>query len=374
MENRNLQKENILIVDDNNKNLQVLGTILHEKGYRVSVAQDGYKAIEIAEKTVPSLVLLDVMMPGIDGFEVCENLKSKANTRSIPIIFLTAKAEAEDIVEGFKKGGVDYLTKPFRKEELLARVRTHLELERARRLLKEQNKELESINAVKDRVFSIISHDLRSPLASFKLLLEVILNSNNNLTKEDLMEGIADMKKNTEEIYNVLNNLLTWAKNEMQGIEHESVVFDINDIIINVNHFLKISADRKSIVIQINTEKNLTVIADIEMTTTIYRNLLNNALKFSHKNSKIEIDASRKKDFVELSVKDYGKGIKKQDKNKILEETEFLTTRGTANEIGSGIGLKLCKNFVERNKGKLWFESEEGKGSKFYFTLPVAED
>lgn len=136
--------ERILIVDDTLQNIQVLGTVLREQNYQINVAQNGIQALEMVEKVEPDLILLDVMMPEMDGFEACQRLKADEKTREIPIIFLTAKVETEDVVHGFEIGAIDYVTKPFNAIELLARVKTHLELRRLRQELLEYNEQLEA--------------------------------------------------------------------------------------------------------------------------------------------------------------------------------------------------------------------------------------
>lgn len=361
----------ILIVDDNKKNLQVLGNILHEEGYKIAVAQDGYQAVKLAEKIVPGLILLDVMMPGIDGFEVCVNLKSKKELKNIPVIFLTAKSETTDIVEGFQKGGVDYITKPFNKEELLVRINTHMELANARGLLKQRAEELNNANAAKDRLFSIIAHDLKHPLADLKSLLELLLFDFNSLTKENLIKCFKEIRDSTDATYNLLQNLLQWSRKEMNNLTFEPVSFILDDVINSTISLFKQSAGKKNIAIKFTNGKKHEVFADKDMVQTIIRNLVNNAIKFSYNDSNITIVVRSENDMVEVSVKDQGRGIKEEHKLILFDNNNFITTRGTNNEKGTGVGLNLCKDFVEKNKGKLWFESEEEKGSTFYFTLPV---
>lgn len=157
----------ILIVDDNKKNLQVLGNILSENKYRVAMAIDGGKALELVPKLQPDIILLDVMMPGIDGFEVCRQLKSKTETCDIPVIFLTAKVDLEDVVTGFTVGGVDYITKPFKKEELLVRINTQLSLLESRRKIEQQAQELKELNNLKDKLLESIGTGVKETLNHF---------------------------------------------------------------------------------------------------------------------------------------------------------------------------------------------------------------
>jgi len=367
----NSKRQTILIVDDNKKNLQVLGNVLHEQGYKIAVAQDGYQAVKLAEKIIPALVLLDVMMPGIDGFEVCESLKSKKELKNIPVIFLTAKSDTTDIVQGFKRGGVDYITKPFKKEELLARIGTHMELANARKLLKKRAEDLNSANAAKDKLFSIIAHDLRHPLADLKTLLELLLFDYERFTKEDIIRCFKEIRDTTDEAYNLLQNLLQWARKEMNSLPFEPSLFNLGEVVNSTIRLFKQSTGKKNIKVTYNNGNKIRVFADKNMIETVLRNLVNNAIKFSYKDSTIIIGAKKKNDVVEVQVKDFGHGIRKEYKEALLSDNIAISTRGTNNEKGTGVGLNLCMDFVKQNKGRLWFESEEGKGSAFYFTIPA---
>jgi two-component system sensor histidine kinase/response regulator len=367
----NSKKQTILIVDDNKKNLQVLGNVLHEEGYKIAVAQDGYQAVKLAEKIIPGLILLDVMMPGIDGYEVCMSLKSKKELKNIPVIFLTAKSETTDIVEGFKRGGVDYITKPFKKEELLARIGTHMELANARQLLKKRAEDLNSANAAKDKLFSIIAHDLRHPLADLKTLLELLLFDYERFTKEDIIRCFKEIRDTTDEAYNLLQNLLQWSRKEMNSLPFEPAFFKLNDVVDSTIRLFRQSTCKKNIKVTFSNGDDIRVFADKNMIETVVRNLVNNAIKFSYNDTTIIIGAKKDNDVVEVRVKDFGHGIKEEHKELLLSENVAISTRGTNNEKGTGIGLNLCRDFIKQNKGRLWFESEEGKGSTFYFTIPA---
>ena len=174
----------VLIVDDIPENLQVLGNILSAYGLDIGVATDGLQALENVKFQKPDLILLDIMMPGMDGFEVCEKLKSNPETSNIPVIFLTAKSQTEDIVKGFEVGAVDYVTKPFNSAELLVRVFNHLELKKAKDKIERQNDELKEMNDAKNKFFSIISHDLRGPFSGLLGLTSLIINEEQEIEKK----------------------------------------------------------------------------------------------------------------------------------------------------------------------------------------------
>jgi two-component system sensor histidine kinase/response regulator len=189
----------ILIVDDTPANLLLLGQILKDNGYKVRPVPSGSMALQVAEKEKPDLILLDIMMPEMDGFEVCSRLKKNEDLKDVPIIFISALNNTNDIVKAFKSGGADYINKPFQAEEVIARVTTHLKIY-------QQRKELQEINATKDKFFSIIAHDLRGPLSGFMSLTEMMADESFNLTSDEKKELTVDLSHSARNIYNLLEN------------------------------------------------------------------------------------------------------------------------------------------------------------------------
>jgi DNA-binding response OmpR family regulator len=198
----------ILIVDDTRVNLQLLGKILMKVHYELAIANSGYEALDMVKEVKPDLILLDVMMPGIDGYDVCKALKSSPDTKDIPVIFLTAKSEKEDIVTGFDLGAVDYVTKPFNSAELLARVKTHLELKYARDLLAKQNEKLKQLNDVKNEFLGMAAHDLRNPIGSITTTLSYILEYLNSNLSEKQVKFLRNIEKAGKYMNVLLNDLL----------------------------------------------------------------------------------------------------------------------------------------------------------------------
>ena len=373
MNEKDAPQGKILIVDDNKQNLQILGNILHMKGYQIAMAKDGPGALKIVGSTKPDLILLDIMMPGMDGYEVCEKLKTNAETKNIPVIFLTAKTETEDIVNGFVKGGVDYITKPFQKEELLVRINTHIQLKHSQDIIKKQAEELKEMNEAKDHMFSIIGHDLRGPLSYMKSIVDILAQQDHDLDEETLQQNISSLKQNTDQTFNLLENLLYWSRTQRGIMISEPEDFELQDIIEETLPLVQGSAASKNISIQSQKTINLEVYADPNMVKTILRNLLANAIKFTHSGGNITINAEEKEDaMIAISVTDNGVGMSEDEKNKIFQSNQFFTKYGTNNEKGSGLGLALCKDFAGKNKGDIYVNSQEGKGSTFTFTLPKA--
>lgn len=371
----------ILIVDDIPKNLQVLSSILNIEGYQISFASDGMQALSVVETTIPDLILLDIMMPEMDGYEVCKKLKEDERTKDIPVIFLTGKAESEDIVNGLKLGAVDYVTKPFNSAELLSRIRTHLELKISRDLLVKYNQELveaqnelKKLNASKDTFFSIIAHDLRGPFSGFLGLSELLLDEYDDLDQEEISQIADSMNKAAKRLYSFLENLLEWSRTQMGRVEFTPFRLDISETVGRVFSLFSATAQEKEIKMESDVEKDTFVFADNNMVNTILRNLVSNALKFTKPGGKISIHSERyDDDFIAISVSDTGIGMNDEAKDKIFRIDKKHTTPGTANESGSGLGLLLCKDLVEKHNGRIWLESQVGKGTTFTFLLPDKE-
>lgn len=227
MESYEPQNPTILIIDDYPQNLKVLGTTLSNNNYDVIVVVDGNSGIRMAREQKPDLILLDVQMPEKNGFEVCKELKQMEETSQIPVIFLTSKIETEDIVKGFESGGVDYITKPFNPTELLARVKTHIEIKNNRQLLEAQKKELKELNATKNKFLAIIAHDLKSPIGTLLGFAEIFKTDVENLSKDETVKYAEIIYESANRTSKTLQNLLFWALSQQDRLK-----FDPQNIIL----------------------------------------------------------------------------------------------------------------------------------------------
>ncbi|TGO03386.1 hypothetical protein PN36_07370 [Candidatus Thiomargarita nelsonii] len=349
----------ILIVDDNPHNLKVLGNTLTKMGYNLTFAKSGAQAFKTILKKKPDLILLDVMMPEMDGFEVCRRLKQNAAFAKIPVIFLTAQTEKEKVIEGFQLGAVDYVTKPFNAEELITRVHTHIKL-------KETVEQLRQANATKDKFFSIIAHDLGNLFNGLIGLTEFLVGDY-KVDKEQFMQMILQNSKIGQ---GLLKNLLEWSRLQTGRLKAQPSGLNLKMIVDNNISLLSAQAMRKNLNIFSSIEKG-DVFADEHMINTVIRNLLSNAIKFTPQNGQVEISSQQEGAELEISIKDTGVGIDPQDIEKLFKIDVSHTTKGTANEPGTGLGLILCKDFVETNGGTIGVESDMGKGSRFYIRLPM---
>jgi CheY-like chemotaxis protein len=366
---------NILIVDDVPANLKILGDILKLDGYKVRPVPSGKLALQVAEKEKPDLILLDIMMPEMDGFEVCRNLKAHETLSEIPIIFISALNDTSDIVNALKSGGVDFITKPFHSEEVSARVKTHLKLHLQSKLLQQQSKELQELIATKDKFFSIISHDLRGPLGGFMSYTEMMAEDCTNFSPCQMQEMTLEMSQSAKNIFSLLENLLEWSRMQQGHTAYKPQTVNLFSLTTDCIKTLTDSIRKKELQLEIKIAESHTVFADINMLQSIVRNLVGNAIKFTPTAGKITLSASlTENNTTVFIVKDSGIGMNQPLLSNLFKLAVNNSRPGTNGEQSSGLGLLLCKEFVEKHCGELWVESEEGKGSEFFFTLPDNPD
>lgn len=360
----------ILIIDDIASNIQVVANVLKKNNFNISYAQNGKTGIERARQINFDLILLDIMMPEMDGYEVCTQLKKDPKTREVPIIFLTAKTNEESLKKGFECGAVDFISKPFKTAELIARVNTHIQLKTVREVLSETNIHLQEANANKDKLLSIIAHDLRNPFSVLITFSKLLLDSIDDFSRDDILNYLKTFYQTSKQGYNLLDNLLKWSKSQTGNMDIEPEIIDFKDIVEENITLLNSQAKSKRIKLINHTPDNLFAFADLNMVLTVIRNLLTNAIKFTNEGGRIEVNGRNFEKFIEISVRDNGIGIIEEDLEKIFRIDIKHSTVGTANERGSGLGLVLCKEFIEKNHGILSANSIPGEGSTFIFTLP----
>jgi len=574
-------ESNILVVDDKPENLEMLTEILSGQGYQVRPAINGEVALNAIKKALPDLILLDIVMPGIDGYEVCQQLKADENTRDIPVLFLSALDKTMGKVKAFEVGGVDYITKPFEVREILERVKTHLDLrsmqkrlqeqntqlqqelnerkkaeealqQRNRELLllnragqmfssslelehvlevilgeiqrlldvyslsfwlivpdkdelvclqakgpgsddvinwhlplgqgitgqvaqhgesliipdtwaderhfksvdkksgvairsmlsiplrekgevigvlslvdlrvahftkndlillepiaaaaaiavenarlyttaqqeiaerkeaeaallvahtelKEKNAQLQELNASKDKFFSIISHDLRNPFNTLLGFAQLLAENVEQYSQDEIKLKVERLRTSAERLHALLENLLTWSRIQRGVMEHYPESIALSEIAEDNFDLFAPNAEQKQITFRNEIPENTPAYADYSMVNTVMRNLISNALKFTQNGGNIEVSAHPRETYIEISVSDTGIGIHQEDIPKLFRIDVQHTNVGTAGEKGTGLGLILCQELVERNSGRIWVESEVRKGTTFRFTLP----
>jgi len=371
MNDINLTNYKVLVVDDIVANTTLVKSVLAPLGYQILTANDGVKALEVVKNDKPDLVLLDVMMPNMNGHEVVQRLKANPDTKDIPVIFITALNDVRNIVKGFEFGAGDYIVKPFDINVLRVRVNNQIKQIYFRNIILEQKEKLKEVIANRDSLYTVVAHDLRSPLGTMRMMLDLLSSSlDENTIGVELFYMPISVDKMTHDSYELLDNLLKWIKNQKKELLPCKTDVDVIAIFKSeVEVFSRISKAKK-VKINLFSEETLFVNADVDLLKTVFRNILSNAVKFSNVDGEIDVTIIELEKDVKVEVKDYGVGISETAKKKILDNDLYYTTFGTANEEGFGLGLRLCYDFVRLNSGQLWFESEEGKYSIFSFTIP----
>lgn len=360
----------ILIVDDLPANLKVLGDILEGEGYKVRPVRRGKLAMQVAEKVVPDLILLDVLMPGMDGFEVCRRLKENQKLCDIPVIFISSIDDTDDIVKALNSGGIDYITRPFHAEEVTARVGNHLKSYQQKKKIEEQGKELLKLNRAKDKFLSIIAHDLRSPLIGFLGLTRYMVEELPGLTRAEIQDISGDMRNSATNIYGLLENLLEWSRLEQGLIPFNPGKVQLSSVVEEGLSMALESAKIKKIEITIDVPDFIYVFADRYLLKSVFRNLMSNAIKFTPKEGSVKFTAKIDGEkTVKISIKDYGIGMNSEMVDNLFLFNGRTNRTGTAGEPSAGLGLIICREFIEKLGGKLKVISDEGKGSDFFFSL-----
>lgn len=376
----------IMVVDDNPENLGMLFTYLDHAGFAVLLVQDGQNALRQSQETPPDMILLDILMPGLDGFEVCRRLKQHETTRDIPVIFITALNNTTDKLKGFRIGGVDYITKPFHHEEVMARLTTHLTLRRLQQeledkniqleekniLLDDKNLQLQEANASKNQFFSILAHDLRSPLTGLSGIISLMNEGIGTFPMTKLKELLKKSQYICESLTALLENLLTWARLQCDTLECRPQPVDIKTVAMVTIELLAPQAEQKQIALRNGITDSHMVYADVQMVNTVVRNLLSNSIKFTQRGGEVMLAVKPETRHLTILVSDTGIGIEAQHLPKLFRIDTKFTRLGTAQENGTGLGLVLCKEFVERNGGRIWVESQPNKGTTFGFSLPIS--
>lgn len=360
------QGAKILIVDDDPVNSSILFNYLSGMGFQVLVAQDGEAALEETQSQTPDVILLDILMPGLDGFEICRLLKNQPDTRDIPIIFMTALSNTRDLITGFEMGAVDYITKPFTPEEILVRVTTHL-------TLYQQRVELDHLNAMKNKFFEIISKDMTEVLSSLVSLSDFLVMAVSQIPGENVHGAARMVETSVQNAVKLLENLSYWAKIQNGTFAFQPEVLDLHELVLENIVQLRGHARAKQIDLCHSIRADTYVYTDYASISTILHNLLANALWFTQNGGKVDVSAKISDRFVQVTVSDTGIGIRTEDLQKLFRIDQKFRRHGTAGEHGTGLGLVLCKDLVEIGGGQIWVESAVDRGSSFTFTLPVQQ-
>lgn len=369
----------ILLVDDTKANLRLLSHVLSKEGYQYLEANNGKEAIRLAEQHEPDLILLDIMMPDIDGFEVIKRLKKNDRLADVPIIFLSSLTETDDKVQGFKSGGVDYITKPFQREETLARIKTHLqirflqkELNNRIQILRDREIQLSRLNKKKDDLVRMVSHDIKNPLTGIIGLVKLIRDSD-KISDEEQTQMLSVIEDSGNNLLNLVRDVLDRESKKMESDVVEIANTDLSELMERVISMNRANAVVKNINLSyaVNPEK-LAARIDPNKIEIAINNLVSNALKFtgSDEGAKVHAKIKQVNNDVLISVSDTGIGIPEKMQEDLFTDNKNSSRTGTSGELGTGLGLDIVQLYVEMHGGEIWVESELKKGTTFYIKLP----
>ncbi len=336
-------------------------------------ASSGERALEFYDEFKPNLVLLDVMMPGIDGFETCRRIKSTYGEKSAPVIFITAKSESDDVVEGLGAGGADYLPKPFKPKEVLARIRSHLQnqlLAEQQHLLVEQ---LSKANSAKNRFLGMAAHDLRNPLASIRGLAEFLKEGAVGALNPDQLDLIETIHGASQQMLVMVNELLDVATIESGELKLNVEPLNLGDLVSRCSVMINMEAVKKKTTVAFDPPAAPVLLpADSAKMKQVVDNLLSNAVKYSPPGSTIHarVVAEPGRNLVSLSVRDQGPGIPDNERDKLFKDFSRLSIKPTGGEKSTGLGLAICRKIVEAHHGTIVAENQPGGGCEFRVTLP----
>jgi two-component system sensor histidine kinase/response regulator len=359
----------ILVVDDEEINRDILRALIESHGYTVIEAVNGEEALRRIAEASPDVILLDIMMPIMDGFETCRKLKSDPVTAPIPVLLVTSLTDRSDRLKGIEAGANDFLNKPIDAEDVLLRVRNALFAKRLYDEIQENYRKLKELEGLKDNLILMIVHDLRQPITALSLSMQLLMMQDDNALLGDKKEIIEQAFSATNTLIEMVSSLLDVNKLEDGKMKLNMSSCDLKDLTEEtVGKLGPLKADR-NISVQ-STIDNVGVICDVELIRRVISNLTGNALKFTPRNGEIRIIIQSEDSRIKIAVSDNGIGIPKEFHKRIFEKFGQVQTRKEGKKYSTGLGLTFCKLAVEAHGGEIGVQSEPGKGSTFWFILP----
>ena len=379
-----MDKAKILIVDDEKKNIKLLKGMLFSENYKLLEACSGEEALGLVPAIQPDLILLDVMMPGINGFEVCRQLKQNDKTKTIPIVMVTALREKEHRMKALEAGADDFLSKPVDHTELVIRIKSllriksyHDELLDSYTEIAEKNEKLLELEKIKEGLTHMIIHDLRNPLGALSGFIELTLFDKQNLSKDQL-ELIQGCASSCHDLKDMVQSLLDIHKMEEGKLELKKEEIHLGEVIDSTMRQFALKANTKQVALHFHKPDRLPMIpVDRSLMKRVIANLLNNAIRHTNTDGTVTITAQHPQEngCLHIRVEDTGDGLAPEYHQKVFDKFEQAHLKKKGVNVGaSGLGLAFCKLAVEAHGGRIWVESDgEGKGANFEFTLPIKQ-
>lgn len=360
-------KGSLLIVDDTSANIDVLVDLL-SPDYRIRVARNGKVALSLCEKEIPDLILLDIIMPEMDGYEVCKRLKEMEETKQLPIIFITAKGETDDETKGLALGAVDYISKPITPAIVLARVETHLEINRQRQKIEKAYNQLQELEALRDNLVHMVVHDMRNPLSLMRGHLEIMMMKSR--AEENKHRHLNAIKRACDGLIEMVSTLLDVSRFDNNEMPLHMDVRDIVQIVMETAAPYQALGDGPSVVIESPFDE-LPLNCDQSIIERVLTNLISNAVKFTPDRGTISLAIDKTDKEVLIAVSDSGPGIAPEYHEKIFEKFGQVEIHNKVRKYSTGFGLTFCKLAVEAHGGTIGVDSDVGRGSTFWLRLPI---
>lgn len=360
----------ILVVDDNPLNVEPLCDLLSAMGYRVDQALDGPTALRIAADRLPDLILLDIMMPGMNGIEVCRRLKLEPATARIPIVFVTALSESEDKVRAIEAGGDDFLTKPFNRPILLARIRSLLRLKAARDEVDASYRKLQALERLKDDLMKMIVHDLKSPLTGILGTLEMAVDGDLGDVSPELRGLLVDGIQRGGDALQLMDDLLELTRLEETRLVPDLEAVEVQSLLRATEREWRVRVEQQGATIHADVANSLQIEADRYLLRRVFSNLIGNAIRHGGPGVEIRLSAAETEDWrgVQFTVRDNGPGVPPAYHDIVFRKFGTLPRGDT--RATTGLGLTFCKLAVEAHGGWIWVESPENGGAAFHFVIP----
>lgn len=361
-------RPSVLIVDDLPNNVRLLSIMLTEKGYQVRKAINGQMALNTVRSLIPDLILLDINMPDLNGYQVCEQLKADEKTREIPVIFISALDDVFDKVKAFQVGGVDYISKPFQGEEVMARIENQLTICRQKKQLQNEIKERQKTEETLEIYLHAVSHDLRNPVIGMLMILNNLIKNSQGETKEVSRKILQQMANSCDRQLTLIDSLVETRQNDLWGVSLELKPLSLYEIGQQIGQEWELRLKENQATLINNFSPDLPLVnADVHHLWRVFENLLANALKHNPQGIIITFSARLEGNYLRCSIADNGVGISETQRKQLFDRYQ----RGNNNnQISLGLGLYLCRQIIHAHGGEIGIMNNDEKGSQFWFTLP----
>ena len=370
----------VLIVEDNQENTDLLVFFLKPKGYKITMVTDGPQALEAVKKDKPDIVLLDIMLPKMNGFEICEKLKSDKTTMSIPILMITALKELKDKVKALEVGADDFISKPFENVELLARVKSllrlkeyHDQLEKTNVELEEKNNTLVRMDEFKEELINLIVHDMKNPLFVIQGNLQMMSMNIDQSPTETLKKYTKRIERSSQQLLRMVVNLLDISRFEEGNLVLKQDVANINKILEDITQRVKEYPENKTKEIVIDAAPSIPeIILDKSIMKRVVENMVNFAINNTSDGGRVDIQSRILDDGqLQFSIHDTGNQIPKKFQDKIFEKFSQAEIKDAGHRVERALGLTFCKMAIDAHKGKMWMDLDNPVGNRFVIQLPA---